>query len=258
MQFLSLGYCWNLLPTHIGVVEKMIRFVVNTTKLQRNESVPNGSEEDAQSSPNVSNDVNEISNSQTITVTRPVNQEKRMSQDKRYFAPNQSFNFLLVCLCTNIQAISFDSAEFLSEAWYKCEGTGVDISEGFWLQVWRRPSSEERRQLQPVFGQLCNSRKRVIWTGFPMIFATRNVRVSEEMQIYSVTVAYFTAWKAYIFHFLCSTPIIVLLSQRHSAFGIFLKGSCPFIVRFLLCEVQLLCVLLSFIFIFGAVFTLFM
>ena len=77
-----------------------------------------------------------------------------------------------------------------------------------------------------------------------MIFATRNVRVSEEMQIYSVTVAYFTASNAYVFHFLCSTPIIALLSQRHSAFGIFLKGSCPFIVRFLLCEVQLSCVLL--------------
>ena len=54
-----------------GVVEKMIRFVINTTKLQVNESVPNGSEENAQSSPNVSKDVNEIWNSQKTTVARP-------------------------------------------------------------------------------------------------------------------------------------------------------------------------------------------
>ena len=55
MQFLSLGYCWNLLPIY-GRENDQVRSRQNKTADKCISTVV----KNAQSSPNVSNDVNEI------------------------------------------------------------------------------------------------------------------------------------------------------------------------------------------------------
>ena len=208
MQFLSLGYCWKLLSTcgrendqvrsrYNKTAEKCISTVVKNAQSYQMYQTTWTKYRLAKTKLKKKSKKSKRNKMKSITVTRPCESKEAHVAGQDIFRSLWKI-LLLVCLCTNIQAISFDSAELISRRSDKCEGIGVDVSEGFWLQVWRRPSSEERRQLQPVFGQLCNSRKRVIWAGFPLIVATRNVRVSEEMQIYSVPLAYFAASNAYV------------------------------------------------------------
>ena len=67
----------------------------------------------------------------SITVTRPCESKEAHVADKRYFAPPPTKLLLLVCLCTNVQGLFFNSAEVLSTKPDKWDGTAIDVSEGF-------------------------------------------------------------------------------------------------------------------------------